>query len=174
MQQSQDFGSANPYVFLRLEQSPFNASKYSYVNPSSSENNKQLAMYWILNIDTVTPDTLALYDILAWSPSSPINTTQGLKIKKFIESTQGTLVLDLSKTSSGAENIDPVLTVSSSEYPLDTWTYNPTNIFVDETKHNAWPIAQSVFEKLTVDNVNYDVYSIFGRSNLQDLSTKKG
>lgn len=173
MQQSQDFGSANPYVFLRLEQSPFNASKYSYVNPSSSENNKQLAMYWILNIDTVTPDTLALYDILAWSPSSPINTTQGLKIKKFIESTQGTLVLDLSKTSSGAENIDPVLTVSSSEYPLDTWTYNPTNIFVDETKHNAWPIAQSVFEKLTVDNVNYDVYSIFGRSNLQDLSTKK-
>ncbi len=176
MQQSENFGSANPYVFLRLEQSPFNISKYSFVNPSSgniSIYSKQQALYWILDIDTVTPETLALYDILAWTPSSPITVTQGLKIKKFIESTQGTIVLDLSKTSFGAENIDPVLTVSSSEYQLDNWSYNLNNIFINENKNNAWPIAQTVFEQLTVDNVNYDVYSIFGRSNLADLSTKK-
>ena len=176
MQQSGDFGSANPYVFLRLGQSPFNISKYSYVNPSSGEVSiygKMQALYWLLDIDTATPETLALYDILAWTPSSSINITQGLKIKQYIESTQGTLVLDLSKSSSGAETIDPVLTVSSSEYSLDTWTYNSNNIFINENKHNAWPIAQSVFERLTVDNINYDVYSIFGRNNLADLSTKK-
>lgn len=176
MQQSGDFGSANPYVFLRLGQSPFNISKYSYVNPSSADvgtYNKQQAMYWLLDIDTVTPDQLALYDVLAWTASSSISITQGLKVKKYIESTQGTLILDLSKSSSGAETIDPVLTVSSDQYPLDTWAYNLTNVFIDETKNNAWPIAQSVFERLTVDDVNYDVYSIFGRSNLENLSTKK-
>lgn len=176
MQQSNDYGAANPYVFLRLEQSPFNASKYTYVNPLSSSSDvygKNQAMYWILNIDAVTDDQLSLYDIVTWTPSSPITVDQGLKVKKYAENTQGTLVLDLSKISSGAETIDPALSVSTQEYPLDTWTYNSENVFINENKTNAWPLNSSVFERLTVDNVNYDVYSIFGRSNLSDLTTKK-
>lgn len=176
MRQSNDYGAANPYVFLRLEQSPFNASKYTYVNPLSSSSDaygKNQAMYWILNIDTVTDDQLSSYDIVTWTPSSPITVDQGLKLKKYAEYTQGTLVLDLSKITSGAEVIDPALSVSTQEYPLDTWTYNSENIFINENKTNAWPINSSVFERLTVDNVNYDVYSIFGRSNLSNLTTKK-
>ena len=177
MQQSNDFGAANPYVFLRLEQSPFNASKYTYTNPRSNDivsiYGKYDAMYWLLNIDTVTDDQLSLYDIVTWTPSSPIAIDQGLKIKKYLEQTQGTLVLDLSKLSSGAETIDSALSVSTQEYALDTWTYNSENIFINENKTNAWPINSSVFERLTVDNINYDVYSIFGRSNLSDLTTKK-
>lgn len=176
MQQSNDFGAANPYTFLRLEQSPFNASKYTYTNPLSASSDvygKNQAMYWLLNIDTATDDQLALYDIVTWTPSSPITIDQGLKLKKYAELTQGTLVLDLSKVSSGAEVIDPSLSVSTEEYALDTWTYNPENIFINENKTNAWPINSSVFERLTVDNINYDVYSIFGRSNLSDLTTKK-
>lgn len=177
MQQSNDFGAANPYVFLRLQQSPFNASKYTYTNPLFNDRvsiyGKYNAMYWLLNIDTVTDDQLSLYDIVTWTPSSPIAIDQGLKIKKYLEQTQGTLVLDLSKLSSGAETIDSALSVSTQEYALDTWTYNSENIFINENKTNAWPINSSVFERLTVDNINYDVYSIFGRSNLSDLTTKK-
>lgn len=176
MQQSNDFGAANPYAFLRLEQSPFNASKYTYTNPLSASSDvygKNQALYWLLNIDTVTDDQLSLYDIVTWTPSSPITIDQGLKIKKYLEQTQGTLVLDLSKLSSGVETIDPALSVSTQEYALDTWTYNSENIFINENKTNAWPINSSVFERLTVDNINYDVYSIFGRSNLSDLTTKK-
>ena len=177
MQQSNDFGAANPYVFLRLQQSPFNTSKYTYANPLFTDRvsiyGKYHAMYWLLNIDTVTDDQLSLYDIVTWTPSSPIAIDQGLRIKKYLEKTQGTLVLDLSKLSSGAETIDPALSVSTQEYALDTWTYNSENIFINENKTNAWPINSSVFERLTVDNINYDVYSIFGRSNLSDLTTKK-
>jgi hypothetical protein len=176
MQQSNDYGAANPYVFLRLEQSPFNVSKYTYTNPLSASSDtygKNQAMYWLLNIDTVTDDQLSLYDIVTWTPSSPVTIDQGLKLKKYMESTQGTLVLDLSKVSSGAEVIDPALSISTEEYSLDTWTYNSENIFVNENKTNAWPINSSVFERLTVDNINYDVYSIFGRNNLSDLTTKK-
>jgi len=185
MEQSNDFGAANPYAFLRLEQSPFNASKYKYANPLSEKSNqygKNQASYWLLNLDKVTDDELSLYDIVTWTPSSPITTEQGLKLKKYLEQTQGTLVLDLSKLSvittqaidyTGAQSIDPSLSVSAQEYPLDTWTYNQENIFLNENKTNAWPINPGIFERLTVDNVNYDVYSIFGRSNLSNLTTKK-
>ena len=38
------------------------------------------------------------------------------------------------------------------------------NIFLNENKNNSWPLNQSVFERLTVDNVDYDVYSLFGTS----------
>jgi len=169
------YGSVNPYVFYRLEQSPFNASKYTFENPKAvtTAAGKTSALYWLLDIDTVTDEDLAQYDILTWTATSSITINQGLKLKKYMQSTQGSLVLDLSQVSSGAESIDSSLTVSSDLYSLDTWTYNTSNFFLDENKNNAWPITSSVFERLTVDNQNYDVYSIFGRSNLSNLTTKK-
>lgn len=175
MTTSQNYGSANPYIFSRLEQSPFNISKYSFVNPAiqTTDRTKQNALYWLVNIDTVTDEQLSIYDVLSWSVISPITNSQGLKIKKYVESTQGNLILDLSQASAGAESIDPSLVVSTDTYALDTWTYNTTNLFLDENKSNAWPINSSVFERLTVDNQNYDVYSIFGRNNLSNLTTKK-
>lgn len=169
-----DYSSANPYIFLRLQNSPFNTSKYSFVNPlaqSGTPNNT--AAYWLLDVDSVADADLALFDILAWSPTSAITTNQGLKLKKFVQNTQGTLVLDLSQSITGAEVIDPSLSVSTDQYSLDTWTYNTSNLMLDENKNNAWPINSSIFETLTIDSTNYTVYSIFGRSNLSNLTTSK-
>ena len=176
MEQSQNFNAVSPYSILRLEQSPFNISRYTFLNPLSETANvykRNQARYWLLDVDNVTDEQLALYDILLWTPSSPITIAQGQKIKKYVELTQGTLVLDLSNTSFGAETIDPSLSISTTEYVLDSWSYNSENIFLNENKNNSWPLNQSVFERLTVDNVDYDVYSLFGRSNLSDLTTKK-
>jgi len=168
MTTSGNYGSANPYVFYRLQQSPYNLSKYSYVNPNSTVT-KNLAVHWLMSIDTITNEQLSSFDILAWSPISPITQEQGQKIKYFVENTQGTIVLDLS-SSSGAESIDSSLTVSSDSYDLDTWSYNTNNVFLDEKKNNAWPINPSVFETVTIDSTNYDIYSIFGRSNVGSLA----
>lgn len=173
MEAGRDYSSANPYVFYRLEQSPFNLSGYLFQNPKMIGTPKQNALYWLLNIDEVSATDLDQYDVLAWSPTATLTTEQGAKIKRYTEISQGTLILDLSRIPSGAESIDPSLSVSSLEYALDSWTYNPTNIFIDENKHNAWKIDETVFETLTVDGVNHRVYSIFGRSNLSDISTKK-
>jgi len=168
MDTSLDYSSANPYVFYRLEQSPFNLSKYSYVNPFGS-GLKTAANYWLVSIDDLTSSQLAQYDILAWSPSVNITKEQGEKIKYFVENTQGTIVLDLSQAG-GAENIEPSLTTSTDLYPLNTWTYNNANFFLDETKNGAWPISHSIFENVNIDGTNYDVYSIFGRSNVGSLN----
>jgi len=168
MDTSLNYASANPYVFFRLQESPFNLSKYSYVNPYGT-GPKTTANYWLVSIDEITDSQLSQYDILAWSPVSDITKEQGEKIKYFIESTQGTVVLDLSQAS-GAENIDPSLTISSETYPLNTWTYNITNVFLDEKKNGAWPISYSIFENVNIDNTNYDVYSIFGRNNVGSMS----
>lgn len=173
MQASGNYSTANPYVFYRLEQSPYNLSKYTFQNPIQSGVEKSTAAHWLLNIDTVTDDELSRYDVLAWSVAASITADHGLKLKKYTEQTQGTLILEVSQISSGLNNIEPSLLVSSTEYSADTWTYNQDNIVLNEQKNNAWPINSSIFERLSVDNVNYDVYSIFGRSNLSDLNTKK-
>jgi peptidoglycan hydrolase-like protein with peptidoglycan-binding domain len=175
MIQTSEYSSANPYVFFRLEQSPFNISKYTFSNPMVDVKtfSKETARYWLLDIDNVNDADLAMYDILTWSPVSGITTDQSLKLKKYVQSTQGTLVLDLSQSPVGAEYIDPSLSVSSSAYALDTWTYNTSNLLLDETKSNAWPINSSIFETLTIDSTNYNIYSIFGRNNLSNLTTNK-
>lgn len=186
MSNSGDYSSANPYVFYRLSISPFNISKYNYENPLAPTDlsnqtgigaqvipTKNLAVYWLVNIDTVTDEELATFDILSWSPNYSISSSHGIKLKKYIQNTQGNLILDLSKSTGGAENIDPSLTISSDEYSLDTWSYNLDNLFLNESKNNAWALNSSVFERLLVDNQNYDIYSIFGRSTLSDLTTSK-
>lgn len=163
-----NYGSANPYIFYRLQQSPYNLSKYSYVNPIGS-GNLNSASYWLVSIDEISNSQLSSFDVLAWSPVSAITREQGQKIKYFVENTQGTIILDLSQ-SSGAENIDPSLTISSDSYPLNTWSYNTSNVFLDEKKNGAWPINAGVFETVNIDSVNYDVYSIFGRNNVGSLN----
>lgn len=127
-----NYGSANPYIFYRLQQSPYNLSKYSYVNPIGS-GNLNSASYWLVSIDEISNSQLSSFDVLAWSPVSAITREQGQKIKYFVENTQGTIILDLSQ-SSGAENIDPSLTISSDSYPLNTWSYNTSNVFLDEKR----------------------------------------
>jgi hypothetical protein len=169
MTSSGNYSSANPYVFYRLQQSPYNLSRYSYVNPIGSGTNN-FAIYWLVSIDQVTNDQLSSFDILAWSPVSAITQEQGQKIKYFVENTQGTIILDLSGASGGAENVDASLSISSTSYPLNSWSYNTSNVFLDEKKNGAWPISASIFKNVNINSVNHDIYSIFGRNNIGSLS----
>ena len=169
---SSTYSGLNPYVFYRLGKSSFNLSSYSYANPLASGSlNKSQAEYWLVNIDEVTD--LNAYDIVAWSPTSAISSFQGVKIKSFIESKNGTVILDLSSSSlptNAATTIYPYLSISSTTTALSSWEYNTSNIFIDETKTNAWPINDSVFEKIG----DTKVYGIYGSNiNAVSLSAKQ-
>ena len=169
---SSTYSGLNPYVFYRLGKSSFNLSSYSYANPLASASlNKSEAQYWLVNIDEVTD--LSAYDVVAWSPTSAISSTQGVKIKSFIELNHGTVILDLSSSSlptNAATTIYPYLSLSSATTALSSWQYNTSNMFIDETKTNAWPINDSIFEKIG----NTAVYGIYGSSiDAASLSTKQ-
>jgi hypothetical protein len=160
---SGNYGSANPYVFARLNDSPFNLSRYNFVNPRASASlTRASAEYWLVDIDSV--ENLNDYDIVAWSPTSNVSQANGQKIRYFIESKFGTVFLDLSSSSlseNAATTIYPYLNLSSSTVSLSRWQYNTDNLFINEAKNNAWPIADSVFEAVN-DEV---VYGVFGNSN---------
>jgi peptidoglycan hydrolase-like protein with peptidoglycan-binding domain len=167
---SNNYGSSNPYVFSRLENSPFNLSAYRFENPNAPTTlTKNNAEYWLVDIDTVNVDN---YDILAWSPTSRITESQGAKVRYFIEQKNGTMVLDLSSQSllpNAATAIYPYLSISEGVIPLNNWTYNVDNIYNNELKTNAWPISDSVFEAVN-DKV---VYGVFGNSITSVSNTPK-
>lgn len=169
---SSTYSGLNPYVFYRLAKSSFNLSSYSYANPLASASlDKSQAQYWLVNIDEVTD--LSAYDVVAWSPTSRISSTQGIKIKSFIELNHGTVILDLSSSSlptDAATTIYPYLSLSPTTTALSSWQYNTSNMFIDETKTNAWPINDSIFEKIG----NTAVYGIYGSSiDAASLSAKQ-
>jgi len=169
---SSTYSGLNPYVFLRLAKSSFNLSSYTYTNPLASASlTKSQAEYWLVNIDEVTD--LNAYDIVAWSPTSAISSPQGVKIKNFIESKHGTVILDLSSSSlptNAATTVYPYLSISSTTTALSSWQYNTTNMFIDESKTNGWPINDSIFEKIG----SAVVYGIYGSSiDAASLSPKQ-
>lgn len=141
----------NPYIFYRLESSPFNLSKYTFINPKSSVASKNLASYWKLDIDSVTD--LSEYDVLAWSPTSRITDSQAQKINNFMRRS-GTLVLDLSAGNVDASLLNPQLARQSTvELAQFVEMYNGSPL-LDPLKNGGWNIVPAVFERNT--------YSVIG------------
>ena len=159
---SSDYSTANAYIFNRLASSPFNLAGYNFQNPNAREGlTKTNAEYWLIDIDSIT--SFDAYDIIAWSPTSSISEQNGQKLRYFIEQKHGTVVLDLSSqtlSSTAANSVYPYLTMSSSSISLSNWEYNIDNIFINESKTNAWPISNNVFESLN----GRVIYGIFGSS----------
>lgn len=152
-------GYINPYIFNRLSNSSFNLSSYSFVNPKADTNlTPNSARYWMTNIDQI--ENLEDYDIVAWSPTSPISAANAIKIRSFIENRNGTVLLDLSSSSltpDAAAQIYPYLTLSSSTVSMSNWEYNTSNVFIDELQNNGWPISDNVFEAVN-DQVYYGIF----------------
>jgi len=157
----------NPYIFYRLAQSPFNLSKYQFVNPKHiGSGDITTANYWKVNIDTI--DTLNDFDILIWSPKSTITTNQKAKIDAFIAN-NGTIILDLSAATANAENIDQRLTINRagtiSNY-IDTIN---DSVVIDFRKNGGWTILDdannSIFEK--------SYYGIFGANYIPSRNAYK-
>ena len=142
----------NPYVFARLESSPFNLAGYEFVNPakinpiSGALNNasidKTTAAYWKVDIDG---DDLRNYDydIVVWSPTSAVSLTQANKIREFTAKS-GTVILDLSKGVSASKlnvNVSPSTVNSASA------TFVDSSPIIDKTKNGGWTIDSAIFEK---------------------------
>lgn len=132
----------NPYVFYRLQNSPFNLSKFRIVNPLGTGQSTQAA-YWKVDIDNVSD--LSDFDLLAWSPTSKITTTQAQKINHFL-SKGGTIILDLS-----AGNIDCSLLTPQLQrgdfVAAEVVRTNSSSVVINVQKNGGWNLAEYVFEK---------------------------
>lgn len=141
----------SPYVFHRLSRSPFNLSKYNFINPGTTLNDKTLANYWKIDIDSV--DDLSGYDILAWSPTSKITDNQVGKINAFLRKA-GTLILDISSGNVDTSALNPQLKVAETTTVGSTFEFGLNNNLLDPLKNGGWEISPNSFEKET--------YSILG------------
>lgn len=147
-----------PYIFYRLENSPFNLSSYNFVNPIkdpeyssvSQTLNKYEADYWKIDIDTI--ESLDQFDVLAWSPDKDITTVQASKLNSFL-SKNGTLLLDLSYLSISATKLNPQLRISNERISSQYESINSSNVLIDNDKNGGWEISGQIFE-----NQYYGIY----------------
>jgi len=145
------YPTANPYIFGRLQNSPFNLAKYTFINPARTDTDKTKASYWLVNIDSV--DDLNDYDVLAWSPPVSITANQNAKIQEFLRK-NGTLILDMSSGTCNATVLNPQLSLSSATTSSNYIDTVDTNVLLDNTKNGGWTIQDGIFEK--------DNYGIYG------------
>jgi peptidoglycan hydrolase-like protein with peptidoglycan-binding domain len=143
--------SINPYIFGRLQNSPFNLAKYTFVNPSATSIDKTLASYWKVDIDTI--DDLSNFDVLAWSPSTVVTANQNAKLQEFLRK-NGTLILDMNDGGCDARSLNTQLSVSSTTTSSSYIDTVNTNVLLDNTKNGGWSIQDGIFEK--------DYYGIYG------------
>jgi hypothetical protein len=140
----ESYSTAHPYIFARLEQSPFNFSKFIFSNPLAEESISKLeANYWMVDIDTV--EDLTDFDILAWSPTGKVLNYQAAKINHFINSS-GTLVMDLSYPASDASGINYNLLVNRSLTNSVEIQTNFLNKIINQETSGGWIIVNDIFE----------------------------
>ena len=153
----------NPYVFLRLQNSPFNLSKYIFINPIASETDKNLANYWKVDIDNV--DSLVDFDYLAWSPASTITPDQKAKIEEFLFN-NGTILLDLNSPVCNFTSLNNQLAVDVPLTSSNAVNLNTSSVVIDYKKNGGWTIEAGIFEK--------SYYGIYGSNyNIKTDTYKK-
>jgi len=156
-----DNSSINPYIFYRLENSPFNLSKYKFINPNPAAT-KAFADYWKVNIDEI--DNLDDYDVLAWSPSFTLTADQTMKLREFLRK-NGTLILDLHDGLCDARSLNTQLSLSAATISSNYKEMKEDNVILDPTKNGGWSIVDGIFEK--------DYYGIFGSNYSYRSNTYK-
>lgn len=161
-----------PYIFHRLESSPFNLSSFNFINPAQETiyqdtvngYTKNDADYWKLDIDSV--NSLDDYDVLAWSPDSTITSSQALKLQAFIRN-NGTLLLDLSYIPVNTTALSPQLNISSTRITseIEEFPTLATHLF-NSSLNGGWNIESGIFE-----NSQYGIYG--SRLSSTSLSYKQ-
>lgn len=170
--EGKDLSKIKPYTVLNIQNSSFNSSKYVFENPLTSLSDKNLADYWLVDIDTVSD--LSDFDMLFCAPHWTITQSQGLKIHSTFINKGGTLLVDASQVSGTQINeLDRNLTISTSTQTLQSPTYNTASIFIDKNKNNGYEISNGQFNQscgifgYSKDiNDNYKYYKYFTNSNL--------
>jgi len=161
----------NPFVFYRLQNSPFNLSKFNYINPlitnsSIAKNSKE---YWLVDIDTqniTSTNSANNFDILVWKVSNIITADQAVKVINYLNN-NGTIILDLSETQSydAASRLDSRL--EKSTYPLaaNNMNLNASSQLLSAALSGGFTINSSIF--------NENTYNILGNSVVHNTSTLK-
>jgi len=154
----------NPYIFARLENSPFNFSRYSFYNPLNEQSNaaKFTSTYWLVDIDS--QEDLTMFDFLAWSPTSSVTNTQAAKVQIFLNN-NGTLLLDLSSATSNATQISSLLSVNRNAVRPSTVTTNYDSTLLSRDRSGGWSITSAIFEN--------EAFGIYGSSKIFRSNTNK-
>lgn len=146
-----------PYVFYRLEKSPFNFSKFTFKNPISEAANsldKTKANYWMIDIQSI--DSLKDFDILTFCPTKKISEKANILINNYVKIHNGTLLVDGSLYPSEEPFIHSEIKINAFNATVvpTYYQYVTTSKVLDETKNGGWNIDSTIFE-------NED-YGIFG------------
>lgn len=158
----------NPYVFYRLENSPFNFSKFVFSNPLADTSiDKTNASYWKVDIQSVlqSVSTLRDFDFLVFSPTKSISQDAYRLIDDFVKNHNGTILVDGSNYPSGETFFSSDISISKLQTTNATYIeYNTSSKILDENKNGGWNIDSTIFEK--------DTYGIFGKLQKNDQKYK--
>ena len=142
---------SNPYIFKRLQDSPFNLSHYSFVNPlniNETDYTIDQSSYWMVNLDQVEITDLLLFDILYFNVNTPVTSSQAAKLIQFAQQ-NGILIVDIEPSEDStnyAASIDSGLALSNSLHSAEDITINTNNSLIDYQKNGGWTINDSIFE----------------------------
>jgi len=146
-----------PYVFYRLEKSPFNFSKFEFKNPiSEADNNldKTKANYWMIDVQSI--DSLENFDILTFCPTTKLSEKANILINNYVKIHSGTLLVDGSLYPAEEPFLSTEISINAFNATVvpTYYGYQTSSKILDETKNGGWNIDSSIFE-------NED-YGIFG------------
>jgi len=165
------YDNIEPYVFYRLQNSPFNFSKFLFENPNAQVQEKNRAAYWIVDINSI--ETLEDYDVVAFCPTKALSEKAKIIISNYVKIQNGTIIVDGSNYPSGEPFVfsDIYINAVSSQVVPTYYEYNETNKILDENKNGGWNINQSIFE-----NQDYGIFglkkNVYRNLNLQVSSSK--
>jgi len=165
------YDNIEPYVFYRLQNSPFNFSKFLFENPNAQIQEKNKASYWIVDVNSI--ESLEDYDVIAFCPTKALSEKAKIIISNYVKIQNGTIIVDGSNYPSNAPFVlsDIYINESSITAIPTYYGYNETNKILDENKNGGWNINQSIFE-----NQNYGIFglkkNIYRNLNLEISSAK--
>ena len=157
-----------PYVFYRMQNSPFNFSKFIFSNPLSNTQEKNTANYWMVDINSI--DSLSQFDVVAFAPTKVLSEKANLILSNYVKIHNGTLIVDGSNYPSGKPFISSEIFMPEVNFSTAVvrgyYEYNEQNKILNEDKNGGWNINSSIFE-------NED-YGIFGlkKANYRYLNSE--
>ena len=176
--EGKDLAKIKPYVALNLQDSVFNLSDFTLVNPNATSSNKDSADYWLVDIDTVSD--LSGYDVIFSAIHWRLTDSQSQKMRNYFTTNNGTLVIDASQCSANdLVALNSSLTISSATATISTITY-PTStqagsLLTDTTKNNGFSISNGEF--ITDSGIHgygkvgsdYKLYKYFTNSTINSV-----
>ena len=176
--EGKDLAKIKPYVALNLQDSFLNSSRFTLVNPNATSLNKDLADYWLVDIDSISD--LSDYDVIFSAVHWRLTDSQSQKMRDYFTRNNGTLVIDASQCSTNdLVALNSGLTISSAAASISTTTY-PTSaqagsLLTDTDKNNGYSITTGEFftdcgihgyGKVGAD---YKLYKYFTSSNVDPV-----